>query len=270
MGGQQRRERLRILVADDHPSIRQNLRYLLNAEPDLEVVGTAVNGVDTLQKVRELEPDVLLLDGWMPGRPDGLATLRELRRNGAPTRVVFYTLATEVCDMAREAGAAACLAKDASYDLVVDAVRAAGMFVLSGPRPKTAPRPAVASGAQRVLVVDDDAETRELVSAALADAGYQTRTVANGGQALLETDRWRPNVIVLDLMMPGMDGRAFVEAYRHFPERTARIVALSGLPRASQLARELGCDAGIAKPFDLDDLVRAVTALGATGSALSS
>ena len=266
VGAMQRKERLRIVVADDHPSIRENLRYLLNAEPDLEVVGTAYDGEDAIRKVRELDPDVLLVDGWMPGGLDGLDVIRELRRSGAPTRVVFHTLATEFCDLAREAGAAACVAKDAPYDLVVDAVRAAGVYLLSRRPPRRSQGVATSTdgAAGRVLVVDDDVDTRELVSSALVDAGYETRTVANGGQALLESDRWRPNVIVLDLMMPGMDGRAFVEAYRHFPDRTARIVALSGLPRAPQLARELGCDAGIAKPFDLDELVSTVAALGNT------
>jgi CheY-like chemotaxis protein len=266
VGDLQRAERLRIVVADDHPSIRENLRYLLNAEPDLEVVGSAKNGFEAIAWVRELRPDVLVLDGLMPDGPDGLAVLRELRRSEEPTRVVFYTLATELCDDARAAGAAACVAKDASYDLVVDAVRAAGVFLLAGHR-----RPArrtsdtgVALGAPRVLIVDDDPDTRDLVGSALADAGYDTRTVANGGQALVESDRWHPNVIVLDLMMPGMDGRAFIEAYRHFPERSARIIALSGLPRASQLARELGCDIGLSKPFDLQELVQAVAQLGTT------
>ena len=54
-------ERIRIVVADDHPSTRENLRYLLNAEPDVEVVGAARNGVEALRLILELRPDVAVL-----------------------------------------------------------------------------------------------------------------------------------------------------------------------------------------------------------------
>ncbi|TMG55228.1 MAG: response regulator transcription factor [Chloroflexi bacterium] len=84
-------ERIRVVVADDHPSTRENLRYLLNAEPDLEVVGAAQNGVEALRLILELRPDVAVLDREMP-LLDGLRVAARLQREQPRVRVVLFTL----------------------------------------------------------------------------------------------------------------------------------------------------------------------------------
>ena len=71
--------RVRVLVADDHPSVRENLRYLIDSENDLACVGAAKDGPATVQLCQELLPDVLVLDEDMPGA-DGLRVLKYLRR----------------------------------------------------------------------------------------------------------------------------------------------------------------------------------------------
>ena len=266
-------DKLRVLVADDHASIRENLRDLLNAEPDLVVVGVAANGRDVLTKVRELEPDVIVLDNEMPGGPSGFAVLAELKRMKVPARVVLFTMSSDACELARARGADACLAKDAPYALVLDAVRAAGVFVLADPAEARRRRGAVRQtgpmtpGRARVLVVDDDEQIRALVASALETEGFETRSVSDGSQALRESVRWQPKVIVLDMLMPVMGGRDFVRAYRHVPDANARIVALTALARAHGVAKELGCDAGLTKPFDVDELVKTVSALAGENAA---
>ena len=67
----------RILIADDHPILRDGLRNLLEAEGDLCVVGEACDGIETVKAVRQLKPDILLLDILMP-RQSGLEALREI------------------------------------------------------------------------------------------------------------------------------------------------------------------------------------------------
>jgi CheY-like chemotaxis protein len=265
-------DKLRVLVADDHASIRENLRYLFNAEPDLVVVGVVSNGRDVLTKVRELEPDVIVLDNEMPGGPSGFAVLGELKRMKVPARVVLFTMTSDLCELARARGADACLAKDAPYELVLDAVRAAGVFVLADPaearrRSQVTPSASAAAGRPRVLVVDDDENIRGMLTTALETEGFETRSVADGAQALYESVRWRPKVIILDMLMPVMGGRDFVAAYRHVPDAGARIIALTALSHASGVAKELGCDAGIAKPFDVDDLVKTVSELAGVNAA---
>jgi CheY-like chemotaxis protein len=255
-------DKLSVVIADDYPSVRENLRYLLDAEPDLNVVGVGADGSEAMRLVRDLSPDVLVVDQDMPGDLDGLAVVRGLRALGAMTRVVVYTLSTEACPAARDAGATACIGKDEEYATLLDAVRAAGAFVLrDDDRRDRAAQPRPASAGARVLVVDDDEGIRTMVSELLQGEGYQTRTVADGAQALLESERWQPQVIVLDLIMPRMGGREFIQAYRHVPGPRARIVALSALPRAAGIAKELGCDAGLPKPFGFDEFLQTVGTL---------
>ena len=265
----ERRERLRVLIVDDHRVVREQLATLLNAEDDMQVVGLAPDGAGALDQAKALTPDVLILDQNMPGLLSGLDVIRALRRAQLATRVVMYTMATEVCDEARATGAAACISKDAPYDMVLDAVRAGGAFSLARPVGSKKREPGGGrherGTAVRVLVVDDDAGIRDVLSEALRGVGFEVTSAANGEDALRECARGDPNVIVVDLLMPVMGGRAFLQAYRRLSLARAKVVVLSALSSAAQVARELGCDAGYSKPFDLDELVATVDALSVRG-----
>lgn len=81
---------IRILLADDHPVVRDGLVAILSTQPDFEVVGEAGDGRETVARVRALQPDVLLLDLEMPGQ-DGVAALRELSAAGSRVRVIVFT-----------------------------------------------------------------------------------------------------------------------------------------------------------------------------------
>jgi DNA-binding NarL/FixJ family response regulator len=83
-----------ILIADDHPIFRDGLRRLLEAEPGLRVIGEAADGAETVQKTRQLKPDILLLDLAMPRMP-GLEVLREMSRGASPVRIIILTAAIE-------------------------------------------------------------------------------------------------------------------------------------------------------------------------------
>ncbi len=81
---------IRILIADDHPIVRDGLRTILGTQPDFEVVGEAAHGTEVLRQVDELQPDLLLLDLEMP-RMDGVETLRQLRAAHPQVRVLVFT-----------------------------------------------------------------------------------------------------------------------------------------------------------------------------------
>ena len=81
---------IRILLADDHPIVRDGLRAVLNTQPDFLVVGETETGAQTLQQVAALTPDILLLDLEMP-QGDGVETLRVLAQLGASVRVIIFT-----------------------------------------------------------------------------------------------------------------------------------------------------------------------------------
>ena len=82
---------IHIVIADDHAVLRAGLRMLLDAEPDMSVVGEAGNGVEALARIRELAPDVALLDLTMP-RMGGLDALRQIRQSCPHTRVLILTM----------------------------------------------------------------------------------------------------------------------------------------------------------------------------------
>ena len=84
----------RVLIADDHPVLRTGLRVLLGADPDLEVVGEAGTGEETLRLAEELRPDVVLLDIGMPGE-NGIETVRRLKAKLPALRVLFLTMHEE-------------------------------------------------------------------------------------------------------------------------------------------------------------------------------
>jgi len=116
---------LRIVVADDHPSVRENLRYLLNAELGMVVVGVARDGHDALRLVEATRADVLVLDSDMRDL-SGLEVAETLRRDGSRIGIVFYTLDGDVCAEAKEIGVDACVTKDSAPSLLIDAIRGAG------------------------------------------------------------------------------------------------------------------------------------------------
>lgn len=87
-------EKIRILVADDHAVLRAGLRALLNAEPDMEVVGEAANGLDAVARAEELRPDVIVMDVSMPGM-GGIEATKQIKERGLAARVLILTVHAE-------------------------------------------------------------------------------------------------------------------------------------------------------------------------------
>jgi CheY-like chemotaxis protein len=110
----------------------------------------------------------------------------------------------------------------------------------------------------RVLVVDDEADIRATVADALAEEGYHVAVAENGADALQLARSFRPQVILLDMKMPVMDGWAFARAYRGTPPPHGRIVVFTAAADAARRAAEANADGILAKPFVLDDLLRTV------------
>ncbi|MER7876177.1 response regulator transcription factor [Streptomyces solisilvae] len=126
---------IRVLIADDQVMVRQGFTVLLNAEPDIEVVGQAVDGADAIAQVAELAPDVVLMDIRMPGVGGIEATRRLTEPAGATVKVLVLTTfdLDEYVYEALRAGASGFLLKDASADELAHAVRvvAAGDALLA-------------------------------------------------------------------------------------------------------------------------------------------
>jgi len=125
---------IRLVIADDHPVVRDGIRGMFAGDPAFEVLGEAGDGAQAVELARALGPDVILMDLRMPGM-DGVAATKELARLGLATRVLVLTTYDTDKDVlpAIEAGATGYLLKDSGREELVRAVRAAarGEAVLS-------------------------------------------------------------------------------------------------------------------------------------------
>lgn len=127
--------RIRVLVADDHPLFREAMREVIKSRPNLELVGMAEDGREALDGIRELSPDVALIDLQMP-ELDGTQVVNAVQRDGLDTRVLLCATSTDsalVYDT-MAAGASGYLDKGSSAEEICDAVAAVarGEVVLSG------------------------------------------------------------------------------------------------------------------------------------------
>jgi DNA-binding NarL/FixJ family response regulator len=199
--------RITVLIADDHPVVRQGLGVLLGVQDDIEVVGEAADGAEALAMTAEKDPDVILLDLKLPVM-DGIAVLRELRSRGLRARTLVLTSASDadLVTLAVRAGAAGFLYKDVDPDALVRAVRsvhdgntllapeAAGSLLRQGAGAQAVHGVSALTGREREVLaqIADGRSNREIarllqvsektvkthVSAVLAKLGVADRTQA--------------------------------------------------------------------------------------------
>ena len=115
---------IRVLVVDDHPIVRQGLGGLIEIEDGLELVGEAADGVEALDKIRTLQPDVILLDLMMP-RMGGLEVIQKVMGENPEARIIVLTSFSEEGKLfpAIKGGAMGYLLKDAPPDMLLQAIR---------------------------------------------------------------------------------------------------------------------------------------------------
>lgn len=125
---------IRVLIADDHTMVRRGLAVFIKAFDDLELVGEASDGAEAIEKCRDLEPDVILMDLKMPGQ-DGTQATRQIKRERPETQIVALTsfVDEELVQAALKSGAVGYMMKNATIDELADAIRdaAAGKSTLA-------------------------------------------------------------------------------------------------------------------------------------------
>ncbi len=205
------------LVIDDDENACDLLARSL-AKEGFRVV-TADSGEAGVRAAREYKPDVITLDVLMPGT-DGWSVLRNLKTDpeASPIPVVIVSMAAGL-EMGRVLGAADFLPKPVDRERLAATVR----------RYRGARRPSLA------LVVEDDAASREVLRRTLEHDGWRVIEAENGRQGLLALEHSLPDLILLDLMMPELDGFSFVESLGASP-------AWAGVPVVVLTAAELTAD----------------------------
>ncbi len=178
-----------VLLIDDDPHIHKDVETALS-ETDFEVVH-ALNGEKGITLAKSTKPDVIILDILMPGM-DGWSVLSALKsdQNLASIPVIILTIVSE-SDLGYALGAIDYLRKPYDTKLLVQKIT----NVIQKQ-----------NKIGKVLVVDDDPNARFLMSQAASKAGFDVTSVDNGEQAIDLLAKDTPSVILLDLMMPGMDG----------------------------------------------------------------
>jgi signal transduction histidine kinase/DNA-binding response OmpR family regulator len=187
-----------VLMIDDDPVIQDLMRSFLMREG--YTVAVADSGPAGLVLARERKPDVITLDIAMPGM-DGWSVLAELKNDPelADTPVVILTM-TDNKTLGYALGATEYLMKPIDRERLAAVLRKYSRL-----------------SHDPILVVEDDSSTRDLLRSVLTKDGWSVETAENGRVALERVQRTPPGLVLLDLMMPEMDGFAFLEEFRKLP-----------------------------------------------------
>jgi DNA-binding NarL/FixJ family response regulator len=149
-------QEIRIVIADDHPLMRQGLRQVIEIEPHLKVVGEAANGSDALAMIEQLQPDAAILDVDMPHQ-DGFQVARALAATKNPAAIIFLTIHSEeqMFHAALDLGAKGYVLKDSAIDDIVTAINE----VVSGRAFTSLPMTTYFTGRQNYNHVPDEQQT---------------------------------------------------------------------------------------------------------------
>jgi DNA-binding response OmpR family regulator len=232
---------VRILAIDDDVDF---LSYLVDAlRGDGREVVTAATAVQGLAVARAEKPDLILLDVFLPDR-NGFDVLQALKSD-PETRAIPTLLVTVVNEKAEgfRLGAHNYLMKPVEGGALVEAV-------------ETALAPRDPAGAT-ILVVDDEPDVTSYLAAVLSVRGYRTVTAASGAEALESAAHARPDLVILDIMMPGMTGWEVLRRLRETSLADVPVIVLSARESPQDVAEglQLGVRSYLGKTAGLDRLL---------------
>jgi DNA-binding NtrC family response regulator len=252
-----------ILVVDDERMMCDTLRAVLNRHGH-EVI-TASSGREALELFGQRNPRFTLLDLRMP-EMNGIEVLSQIRAIAPQAGVIVLTgggsLALE--NQARQLGVTDFLNKGLSLDVLIKAVERAMQDEEKAPKraipsPVKAGAPSGDHASESILVVDDELKIRDLISEFLTMRGYRVCVAHNGPTALALVEQERPDFIVTDMYMPGMDGLELMGELRakHY---TGGVLVLTASQdeKLLQDMLDLGSVDIMSKPVDLERLELAV------------
>lgn len=251
----------KVLVVDDDPDIVQAIQIVLEAQ-DYRVI-TAANGEEGLERIRKEKPDVLVLDLLMP-KKDGFAVVKELKEDPRFKRLPILILTSVREDASRrryelETGVELDVDDYVEKPIApVELIKRVGNLVR---RAQGAPR--------KILIVDDDPDFVETTRMVLASQGYSVASASNGAEALDRLRTTKPDLIILDVIMPMKDGFMTCEELKKNPEyKDIPILMLTSLSQkmpetniSMQQGLMLEADDFVDKPVSPTELLARVSRL---------
>jgi len=249
----------KILVVDDQPEVRQLVSLSLG-EAEFKI-SHAEDGESALVQARVEVPDLVILDLNMPGSPDGFGVCWELKTDPRFERTRVLILSGQAIKGSHRTceafGADAFLSKPFSpSDLAARVEHLLLDHSIDGSTLR-----------KRVLVVDDRAELRKLVSLTLGTGKFEIAEAENAEDALELLDKFRPHVLVLDVMMPGRlsghDVCLAVKSHKHLAETQVLMLTARATQQDRKAAARLGADDYVVKPFSPLELIDRIDRLAA-------
>jgi CheY-like chemotaxis protein len=260
---------VRVLVVDDEPDAREVLGEILQDAGAAVVAAASLD--EAIDRLDRAPADVLISDIAMPGG-DGYELIRQVRLRGKgeggnlPAIALSAYARDEDRRRAIAAGFESYLVKPVEpFELLATVRRMADSSRSSSPRRMRHPpndgvgRAAAASLSRRILVVEDDADSREALKTLLELSGHQVEVAANGAEGVAKALASRPEVAVVDIGLPELDGNEVARRIRAaLPGDPIFLIALTGHASENdqRTAAESGFDAHFAKPVNLDLLLR--------------
>jgi signal transduction histidine kinase/CheY-like chemotaxis protein len=231
----------RVLVVEDDPAIAQLISHHLQAGG--YQVATVGRAEEALQAARRERPDLITLDIYLPGT-DGFELLQTLKSDDvtADIPVVIVSVLADKKQGLR-LGAVDYITKPIDDRLLMETVTR------------------VLSEVGKVLIVDDDRDTLELLRQALNGMGFQVRTTTSGRRAMQLVREEKPDLILLDLKLPGeMDGyQVLTQLKRSMDTASVPVIVITGSLTDQEIKQQkvlaLGADRFLTKPFEIDELV---------------
>jgi CheY-like chemotaxis protein len=242
-----------ILIVDDDPDILEGITAILETQ-DYRLT-TARDGLECMEKIREETPDLVILDMLMP-RMDGFAVIKELRADPEYSGLSIIVLTTVIEDAAYR-----------RYELETGlSMDVADFIEKPAPPAELLRRVSAIVDQPYILVADDDPDILEAITTVLRSVPYQVATARNGEQCLAMVRQRKPDVLILDLLMPKMDGFAVIRELQNDPSYSSLPIAVltTVVEDASrrryelETGRDLRVSTYLQKPVSPDEMIRTI------------
>jgi len=257
-------DQIRVVIADDHRLLREMLRLTLRQERDIKIVGEAANGLQAIDVISELKPDIVLLDIIMP-EMDGIKVLPAIREKSPKTKALMLTAAKDEAKVfkALKAGAKGYLSKDVSIsDLIkaIQAVHKGELWVERKLMARFVEGEAIADpkGEDRPGKTKEGLTPREQEVLRLLSKGSTNKEIAKA----LFISELKPDIVLLDIIMPEMDGIKVLPAIREKSPKTKALMLTVAKDEAMIFkALKAGAKGYLSKDVSISDLIKAIQAV---------